>query len=513
MKLQNLVLAVAGASMLSMPVAAAVSKEKADWARGPVQWLMTADDQAAWKAVTNDQEAQNFIDLFWARRDPTPGTERNENREAFDARVAYADKNFAAGRTKGSMTDRGMMLIVVGSPARAEQSGGRSGKQVGAPMTEGVGDTRGAGQNAAKSIWIYEKQSVPAFAPGADFRVTFVDRNGTKDFKVEPTAERLTVNELVEMGRAAWIARPKLTLAELRTPAKVQTVTVPGPVIATPAAPATAFKSEALAAAVASFKSAASSPFKGVHANYGQFVTASGEYYVPVQLYFSSASGVKGDTPVTFFGQVEDATGKVIAVYEEPATLTTSKSDAFYDRSLTLPSGNYTGYFGAVDQSGKVLGVAKTSMSLSSIDKSSAGVSNLILTTNLYALPKAQLPTDPFAFGGLKVVPKGDRVFSRATDELDYFVEVRNPGIDATTGKPNFTAKITITPEKGNKMAGPPSPVVLEAVKGVEGHYWLGSGYPLTAFPPGKYTFDMQLTDKVTNTKYDLKETFTVVEK
>ncbi len=86
------------------------------WARGPVQWLMTGEEQRAWRAVSNDQQAADFIDLFWARRDPTPGTPNNEFRNEFDARVTFADKAFTGEPVRGSLTDRGRVYIVLGPP-------------------------------------------------------------------------------------------------------------------------------------------------------------------------------------------------------------------------------------------------------------------------------------------------------------------------------------------------------------------------------------------------------------
>lgn len=103
---------------------ATLSKKYADWAKGPEQWLMTRDDWRAWNNVKTDEEAQAFIDLFWARRDPTPGTYANEFHEEFDGRVAYADKNYQSYRGKrGSLTEPGRVFILLGSPKTASNAG------------------------------------------------------------------------------------------------------------------------------------------------------------------------------------------------------------------------------------------------------------------------------------------------------------------------------------------------------------------------------------------------------
>ena len=66
-----LVVVVAGLLCATAAVAA-VSPEYKNWNRGPEQWLMTREDQKAWKKIDNDADAIAFINLFWARRDPTP---------------------------------------------------------------------------------------------------------------------------------------------------------------------------------------------------------------------------------------------------------------------------------------------------------------------------------------------------------------------------------------------------------------------------------------------------------
>lgn len=512
MKLRSFTLAIAAVSF-ALNAGAAVSKPLADWGKGPASWFMTADEKTAWKNVSNDQEAQQFVDLFWARRDPTPGTARNEFHEMFDQRAALADKNFTVGKKAGSMTERGQVLLLVGPPSRIKSVGNaafQKNESGVATNDESVNDNAPPTQT-----WIYEKDTMPPFASGGDFQVRFVDRMANGEYRAEPNTGRINVKELLNTAVQSYLKQPNLTVADLQSQksgAKTETVTVPAPVVTTAPASntATAFKNAAYGTAVSSFKAASSNPYKDVFVTYGEGVTASGEYFVPVQIYFGRNAGLKADTPVTFFGQVEDASGKVVAVVEEPGTLVGSKNDVYFDKSLVLPSGEYTGYFGVADSTGKILGVAKSPMTLSSIDKSAAGAGKLILTNNLYALPKAQMATDPFAFGGLKVVPKGDRAF-RKDDELDYFVELRNPGIDPTTSKPHIQAKVTITDEKGKSLQGPVADADVQPVKGVEGHWWIGSGYSVADFAPGKYTMKVTLTDKVTQAKYTLEEPFRVV--
>jgi len=101
---------------------AALSPEHQEWGKGPAQWIMTADEQRQWKQIASDEDAEKFIQLFWARRDPTPGTPLNEFKADFEARVKDADARYANHDsigtviTPGSMSDRGRVLMVLGYP-------------------------------------------------------------------------------------------------------------------------------------------------------------------------------------------------------------------------------------------------------------------------------------------------------------------------------------------------------------------------------------------------------------
>src|SRR5207302_11511107 len=91
MKTRNFLIAAILTAAAATSAFAALSPAKADFGKGPAQYLMTAEEKAAWKNIQTDAAADEFIALFWARRDPTPATPRNEFREEFEARVKTAE--------------------------------------------------------------------------------------------------------------------------------------------------------------------------------------------------------------------------------------------------------------------------------------------------------------------------------------------------------------------------------------------------------------------------------------
>jgi GWxTD domain-containing protein len=57
-----------------------------------------------------------YIAQFWKAHDVKAETSANETREEFERRVAFADVHFAQDEKRGSLTDRGMVFVLLGPP-------------------------------------------------------------------------------------------------------------------------------------------------------------------------------------------------------------------------------------------------------------------------------------------------------------------------------------------------------------------------------------------------------------
>jgi GWxTD domain-containing protein len=84
----------------------------------PLVYLMTSNEQGVYSTLTVEGK-RNWLRQFWAKRDPTPGTLRNEEHEAFQRLVAEANRRFREGGSTaipGWRTDRGRVFIKYGQP-------------------------------------------------------------------------------------------------------------------------------------------------------------------------------------------------------------------------------------------------------------------------------------------------------------------------------------------------------------------------------------------------------------
>ena len=86
------------------------------WLDEEVVYIINPNERDAFLRLRTDEERQRFIEQFWFRRDPTPGTEENEFREELYRRIAFSNDRFTSGDTPGWRTQRGAIYISYGPP-------------------------------------------------------------------------------------------------------------------------------------------------------------------------------------------------------------------------------------------------------------------------------------------------------------------------------------------------------------------------------------------------------------
>jgi GWxTD domain-containing protein len=502
---------IAASAGIALP---ALTPAKAEWGKGPVQAIMTAEEAAAWKGLQSDAAADSFIDLFWARRDPTPGSPRNEYRDDFEAAVKAADTQFSYRHVKGSMTDPGRMLILFGPPTHAKRTtvprGGasESGRQQSVRQQALRSTEIGSGLDSSGAVdmkWTYDGANTQQYFGKGQVDLNFHDQYSDGEFKLVQRDVDLTTAR--QRAIEAAITQPQLTEApsSQRPPDQM-------PAAKTRAATDRAVKSAVLEAALVEAQTG--KPASGDAAlSYAEFVSPSGDSYVPVQIYVPAAAAAGARDADTIFGAVDDANGTRVASFEERASLTASKNDFFADKTLMLPAGKYHASVGLAKE-GRPLVVASGPIEVSGPGKDSAGTSRLILSNNIYEGPNAEPAKAPFAFGKLKIVPKGDLRFN-SSEDLHYFVEINNPGIDPATNMPKILYKLDLT--GGGTTTSTPldeAPVMSLSGKPGPGHYALTSSIPLgqvqPPLTPGDYTLKMKIVDSISKQSYNLEQTFKI---
>jgi GWxTD domain-containing protein len=85
------------------------------WLDQDVRWIITDEERADFKKLTTDDQRDKFVEDFWSRRNPTPGSSENPYKEEHYRRIAYTNTHFAAA-VPGWKTDRGRFYIMYGPP-------------------------------------------------------------------------------------------------------------------------------------------------------------------------------------------------------------------------------------------------------------------------------------------------------------------------------------------------------------------------------------------------------------
>jgi GWxTD domain-containing protein len=98
------------------PLASEETVRLEEWAKGPIRYILTREEERDFRRFETDNERISFIEKFWARRDPSPRTYENEYRQMFWGRVREANEKFRDSAGPGWRTDRGKIYILHGPP-------------------------------------------------------------------------------------------------------------------------------------------------------------------------------------------------------------------------------------------------------------------------------------------------------------------------------------------------------------------------------------------------------------
>jgi GWxTD domain-containing protein len=197
--------------------AAGVSRAYKDWPNTPLGYFMTNDERKQWNALQSDADAEQFIKDFVAKR----GGEKFTNELATN--VAQADKYLTVGKTPGSQTARGKMMILLGpvAPAGVGKKKKAGEMRMGAGMPEGgfEGPTMGDMQAAANTpgnmdsylavyTYTYPASALPA-AYGKPLTVKFdLDPDRDRD-QLEGAGMQRELDKLYELAAQAKLAAAK----------------------------------------------------------------------------------------------------------------------------------------------------------------------------------------------------------------------------------------------------------------------------------------------------------------
>ncbi|HET7891431.1 MAG TPA: GWxTD domain-containing protein [Candidatus Sulfotelmatobacter sp.] len=493
-----------------------LSKPYKKWLEEDVVWIITDEERAAFKQLSNDEERDNFIEAFWQRRDPTPDTEENEYKEEHYQRIAYANEHFAAG-VPGWKTDRGRMYIVFGKPDEIDSH--PSGGTYERPMEEGGGET----STFPFEDWRYRyiegigQEVIIEFVDPCmcgEYHMT-MDRSEKDALLMTPNAgltlyeqmgmanksQRFTGNgvERLGLGPESSMQQTK-EFDRLEQFAKLQ---------AAPKVKFTDLEEEVNSKVILN-----PMPFD-VRADFVKVTSDTVLVPIAIQMKnrditFVNKDGIQRGT-VNIFARLTTLTGKVVQTFEDtvqvdvPAELLprTAQNSELYTKALPLRPGLYKLYVAVKDVNGDRKGIWSRSIKVPEFSDDKLSTSSLVVADVMEPVPTKDIGTGNFVIGTTKVRPRvapsdgKPAVFKREKDpKLNFWMQVYNLGVDEKTHKPSATFEYDITNLATNKQVVQKTEST-DTMGNVGEQVTLQKSIVAANLQPGTYKIEIKVSDNI----------------
>jgi GWxTD domain-containing protein len=506
-----------------------LSKTYKKWLNEDVVWIITDEERAAFKQLSNDEERDNFIEAFWQRRDPTPDTEENEYKEEHYRRIAYANEHYAAG-IPGWKSDRGRIYIMYGPPDENESH--PSGGTYERPMEEGGGET----STFPFEDWRYRYLE----GIGQEVIIEFVDTCMCGDYHM--TMDRSEKDALLETPNAG------LTLYEQMGMSSKASRFTGGGLERLGAGPNSSSQQTKQFDRLEQFAKLQAPPpvkFKDLEEIVNtklitnlmpfdvrsDFVKVTGDtVLVPITIQmkyrditFSNKDGVQRGT-VNIFGRVTTLTGKIVQTFEDTAQIDvpaellprTAENSSVYWKALPLRPGRYKVEIAVKDVNGDRKGLWSRGIVVPEYSDDKLSTSTLIVADQMEAVPTKDVSTGNFVIGLTKVRPRvapadgKPALFKRSKDQkVNFWMQVYNLSVDDKTHKPSATFEFDIVNIATNK------PVVqktesTDQMGNVGEQVTLQKSIASANLPPGVYKINIKVNDNISKQSIDPSATFAV---
>jgi GWxTD domain-containing protein len=504
-----------------------LSKTYKKWLDEDVRWIITDEEQKAFKLLSNDEERDQFIEAFWQRRDPTPDTIENEFKEEHYRRMAYANEHFAAG-IPGWKSDRGRIYIMYG--AADEIDAHPSGGSYERPMEEGGGET----STFPFEDWRYRYLE----GVGQEIIIEFVDTCMCGDYHM--TMDRSEKDALLNTPNAGLTLYEQMGMASKadRFSGGGLERLGTGPFSASDQTkqfdrleqfyklqkpPAVKFKD--LEEVVSHKISVNLMPFD-VRTDFVR--VTSDTVLVPITIQvknrdvtFINKDGVQRGT-VNIFGRVTTLTGKIVQTFEDTVQVDVptellpkvTENSSVYWKALPLRPNLYRIDVAVKDVNGDRSGLWSSRLLVPSYDDDRLASSSLIVADTMAPVSTKEIGTGQFVIGNTKVRPRvasanGKPVVFKRNQKVYFWMQVYNLGVDDKTHKPSATVEYNVINAATNKA-------VIHTVESTDQMGNIGDQVtlekPLSAssLDPGVYRIQIKVNDNISKQTVDPSATFAV---
>lgn len=477
------------------------------WLDEDVLYIISPEERNVFKALTTEEERENFVDQFWARRNPDPREPGNSFKIEHYRRIAYANEHFASG-IPGWKTDRGRIYILYGEPDGKEThpSGGSYQRE----FWEGGGQT---------SVYPFERWRYRHIdGVGDDIEIEFVDKTFTGEYRMAMDPEEkdalLTVpnaglTESEEMGLTKKEDRVNYGYMDQTNFQRSKD------------AP---FERMARFFALQRTPEVKFTDLKGVvstRVTYNQlpytmrtdFIKlASDKVLVPITIELDNRNLLFkkemafNRAAVNVYGEVISLTNRIEAEFEN--TISADYSDELYEQGKTKrsiyqkmvqlrPGQRYRLDLVLKDQNSGYVGSMSYGINVPKFDGDQLQASTVMLANYVTPIPANYEKLEQFVIGDMKVQPNVKSEYLNGQALVPYF-QIYNAAFDQATLEPSLDISYKI--KSGDKVIQD-----FEDAKGRTVQFTSGeravvvARFPLKDMAPGKYTLEINVVDRIAN--------------
>ena len=440
------------------------------------------------KDLTDDKDRREFQKIFWARRDPTPGTPANEFEDNVRAVWKRADELFSYPNQKGSETGCGQVLGLLGRPEEVLGKGdtvltpsvevrGREGRESAPAPGRGGSSTTwrtcARARRGSPETWVYrDRPGLPYHFTNAELRVAF-------DPECRFPEAGILAQDL-DRAAAALVTRPDLAATRGSDGHLV-------PLAAAAASSGASGGARALLAAPRTdFLLAAESKLL--------IRAPKGEAYVAGLV--RASAGATGATPVrlSLAAQAADASGQAVAsVAREASARPRSRRLARGVLGPPLKPGRYKVTVATLLSDAGQGSTSSLDVEVPDLGGATLAASPVVLYPDEPAAAGAADARDPYAamqLGPMRLHPRFGNVFA-PSDALMVVATLYGAKPDPATGQAGLRSRFTILKDGKPVARGAEDAFTTpDAVASV-------GPIPLATYAPGAYVVRLDVTDTV----------------
>jgi GWxTD domain-containing protein len=451
--------------------------------------LLLPEEQALLMDLTDDKDRREFQKIFWARRDPTPGTSANEFEDNVRAVWKHADELFSYPNQKGSETGCGQVLALLGRPEEVLGRGdtvltpsvevrGREGREPAPAPGPGRQFDNMAylreGSTREPETWVYrDRPGLPYHFTNAELRVAF-------DPECRFPEAGILAQDL-DRAAAALVTRPDLAATR-----GSDGHLVPLAAAAAASSGASGGARALLAAPRTDFPLAAESKLL--------IRAPKGEAYVAGLV--RASAGATGATPVrlSLAAQAKDASGQAVAsVAREASARPEADGSLVASWGLALKPGRYKVTVATLLSEAGKGSTSSVDVEVPDLGGAALAASPVVLYPDEPQAGGAADARDPYAamqLGPMRLHPRFGNVFA-PSDALMVVATLYGGKPDPATGQAGLRSRFTILKDGKPVARGAEDTFTTpDAVASV-------GPIPLATYAPGAYVVRLDVTDTV----------------